>query len=366
MRLILVEDNDQDRETCNNVLRDFNEDNKCSITIVESASADDAIQKLNNDDFDGAIIDLKLAAKGNEGNQVLADIKNRLNRIPVAIVTGTPDSAETDGIPLVGLYKKGETEYQEIITILWDIYQTGITKIMKGKGEIEKQLNQIFIKNILPQIYSVNSNEKTAWVLYAVSNPKQTEKSLLRHTVNHLIQILDNDQEKYYPEEMYISPPINGKIRPGCILKRDADNKYFIVMNPACDLVERDGICKADRALLVEILEFKDIEELKDFYNNNTPDMSLSNKEKKLLKQFRTNNKSLYYHYLPKTQLYREEAVINFRWISTHSENELKNNYQPFIQISPSFLKDIVSRFSSYYARQGQPELIMLEENNKS
>lgn len=364
MRLFLVEDNDQDRETCKHALHDFNEDNQCSITIVESASADDAIQILNDGNFDGAIIDLKLAAMGNEGNQVLADIKNRLNRIPVAIVTGTPDSAETDGIPLVGLYKKGETEYLEIITILWDIYQTGITKIMKGKGEIEKQLNQIFIKNILPQINSANRNEKTAWVLYADSNPEQTEKSLLRHTVNHLIQILDNDQEKYYPEEMYISPPINEKIRPGCILKRITDNKYFIVMNPACDLVERNGNCKADRALLVEILELKNIEELKNVYNKNTPDQSLSSKEKNLLKQFRTNNKSLYYHYLPKTQLYHEEAVINFRWISTHSENELKNNYQPFIQISPSFLKDIVSRFSSYYARQGQPELIMLEENN--
>ena len=359
MRLILVEDNDQERTICLNALRDFIEDNRCSITIVESTSADDAIQKLNDGNFDGAIIDLKLAAKGNEGNQVLADIKNRLNRIPVVIVTGTPDSADKDGIPLVGLYKKGEIQYKDIINILWDIYKTGITRIMKGTGEIEKQLNQIFIKNILPQIYSENRNGETAWVSYAVSNPEQTEKSLLRHTVNHLIQILDNDQEKYYPEEMYIFPPINEKIRPGCILRRNTDNKYFIVMNPACDLVERNGICKTDRALLVEILELKDIEELKDVYNKNAPDLGLSNKEKNLLKQFRINNRSLYYHYLPKTQLSHGEAVINFRWISTCSEEELKENYQLSIQISPSFLKDIVSRFSSYYARQGQPELIM-------
>ena len=27
------------------------------------------------------------------------------------------------------------------------------------------------------------------------------------------------------------------------------------------------------------------------------------------------------------------------------------------IQISPSFVKDIVARFSSYYARQGQPNI---------
>ncbi|MFQ2549269.1 hypothetical protein ACK305_18520, partial [Aeromonas caviae] len=41
-----------------------------------------------------------------------------------------------------------------------------------------------------------------------------------------------------------------------------------------------------------------------------------------------------------------------------HSEAELSSQYdKPLIQISPAFVKDIVSRFSSYYARQGQPDI---------
>jgi len=35
----------------------------------------------------------------------------------------------------------------------------------------------------------------------------------------------------------------------------------------------------------------------------------------------------------------------------------LKKYDMPCIQVSPQFVKDILARFSSYYARQGQPEI---------
>jgi hypothetical protein len=44
--------------------------------------------------------------------------------------------------------------------------------------------------------------------------------------------------------------------------------------------------------------------------------------------------------------------------ISTYTEEELNHQFKKTLtQISPAFVKDIVSHFSSYYARQGQPDI---------
>jgi hypothetical protein len=70
-----------------------------------------------------------------------------------------------------------------------------------------------------------------------------------------------------------------------------------------------------------------------------------------------SNSLELYLHCLPKTNRFAG-GLLNFRKISTISIDGYTENYdKPDIQISPSFVKDIISRFSSYYARQGQPDI---------
>ncbi|MFM4855192.1 hypothetical protein ACEUDN_00465 [Aeromonas hydrophila] len=341
--LLLVEDDDQDRDSCLNAASDFGDDVNCKINVMTCKDIEEAMTALSSSFYDGAIIDMKLAKTGNEGNQVIKQIRDGLKRIPVVIMTGTPDVAETDDFPLVNIYKKGEALYYDIIKELYEIHLTGLTKIMGGKGEIEKFLSQIFIDNLLPQSKS--------WSRYSTDNQGRTEKALLRHALNHLMLLLDNDVDKCYPEEMYIYPPTSDRINTGCIVRKDDSDKHFIVMNPACDLAERDGGgCNTDRALLVEIQKLTDLCPEFDFSN-------LSKSNKNTLDKIYKNNKSGYYHWLPQVAFF-DGGVINFRMITTHTETELKNQYlKPLIQISPAFVKDIVSRFSSYYARQGQPDI---------
>ena len=60
---------------------------------------------------------------------------------------------------------------------------------------------------------------------------------------------------------------------------------------------------------------------------------------------------------LPETDFF-EGGVLNFRKLTTWHKDEFDQKFGKLtIQISPFFIKDIVSRFSSYYARQGQPEI---------
>lgn len=343
MNLLLVEDNEQDRLSCNNAVGDFQDENNCQISIKNCSTVAEALSALNESYYDGAIIDMRLADQGNEGNQVIEQIRDNFRRIPVAIMTGTPDAAETEGFPFVGRYTKGETKYSDIISELWGIYRTGLTRIMGGRGEIEKKLSQIFINNLLPQ--------KKRWIEYGQEDHQKSEKAFLRHALNHLIQLLDGDVDKCYPEEMYIYPPVSDRINTGCIVKNKNSDKFYAVMNPACDLAERDnGGCNTDLALFVEIQPLSEI-----FPNFNWNE--LSNGNRKELEKVYKNNKSIYYHWLPKVDFFKG-GVINFRRISTYNENDLVENFEKSLaQISPAFVKDMVSRFSSYYARQGQPDI---------
>ena len=324
---------------------------------------------------------MKLADSGDEGNQALDVIRQHLKRIPVAIYTGTPDVADnSDDIPLIDVFKKGDATYEQLIYKFWDIYNTGLTKIMGGKGQIEKSLSQIFIKHLLPKISPKSKvSEKSNWVSYAEEDPDNTEKALLRYTLNHLIHELYKNSENCYPDEMYIHLPSleqdQVKVDTGCILENKDNNKFYIVLSPACDLAEREGgECNTDRALLVEIQMLEDIlsndyfisnchgdKKLKKRYlksNPESPQEYLSKQQDNDLIKYQKNTKNLYYCWLPKTSCFNNGAVINFRRVSTYSQEELDESFNsPVIQVASPFLKDIISRFSSYYARQGQPDI---------
>lgn len=353
MKLLLVEDDEQDQNGCRNAVSDFQEDSGCNVDLKVCSSVEEARLALNEQYFDGAIIDLKLAAQGDEGNQVISKIKESFRRIPIVIYSGTPYVAETDDFPLVNKHVKGEeTTYLDIINSFWDIYKTGITKIMGGTGEIDQRLSHIFIKNILPQIKK--------WKEYGEQDTQKTEKALLRHTLNHLLQHLDDDVSECYPEEMYINPPISERINTGCIVEsKEYAGEFYIVLSPACDLAERrSGGCNTDRALLVCVEAEKQFVDEREHQEKSRGNNFTERAKKKLVGDVRGNNTYQYYHWLPRTDFF-VGGLINFRKISTYTEEDLQNKFKlpPYVQVSPPFLKDIVARFSSYYARQGQPDI---------
>lgn len=350
MKIILVEDNKEDQSVCENAIKDFNDDQGLTVELFIVDNAASAIEQLKNSYFDAVIIDMKLSnmGGGDEGNQVISELKRTSSRMPVIIMTGTPAVAEQNGFPLIDVFKKGETTYQDIIKKLWYIYNTGITKIMGRKGVFEERLNYVFINHILPQL-----NKNQNWIEYAKANSEKTEKALIRYTLNHLIHVLDSDISECYPEEMYIWPTVSTNINTGCIVRCKRSENFYIVMSPACDLAVREnGTCKTDRAVFIQI---QPLEEIFSWDENEWA--SLSNGKQKMLEKVYKNTKTLYYHWLPKASFY-PGGVVNFRMITTYTEDQIRKRFDdPIAQISAPFLKDMVSRFSSYYARQGQPEI---------
>ena len=356
LKLLIVEDNEQDLALCRGKVDIYNDDNQGKIELVECKDVGDAFSKLDNS-FDGAIIDLKLGIDGDEGNEVIGKIDELQFRIPVIILTGTPDSADMN-LPVIGIFKKGNTDagYDNLLDIFWDIYNTGLTRIMGGRGRIEQALRKVFLL--------ILSGQKDIWVEYGKGDSSRTEKALLRHTLNHLLQILDHkgdddDEVDRFPEEFYLMTPSatasntdtkSESIRTGSIVKEEDSGKWFVVLTPACDLVVREnGSRNTEMILIVEIEAEKS---LFPWFQ----DKSLNKSQKKDLNRAYENNKSTYYHWLPRMNSF-EGGFLNFRKLVTLEIESFQEQFptNPEIHISPPFVKDIVARFSSYYARQGQP-----------
>ncbi len=344
LRLLLVEDCEEDVRNCQAAVRRFKDEKQRDIDLIICRTLDEGLNKVDNY-FDGAIVDLRLNGGGSEGNEIIRKIKESYFRIPVAILTGTPANADADDTYL-GIFMKGETSYMELFNQLSGIYDTGLTRILGGRGRIEETLNQVFRECLL------RKGCLKKWVEYGKDNPEQTEKALLRHTVNHLMHLLDDDTDLFKPEEVYIFPPLQEGIRTGGIVRSRKGESYFVILNPACDLVVRkNGSFKTDCILVAEVKKKEIVAGivLKDIVK---PD-----RRKVKIGELLKNNYTNYYHWLPPTDFF-EGGFLDFRHIATVSPEVFGQEFEkPHIQISSPFVKDIIARFSSYYARQGQPEI---------
>ena len=345
MNLLLVDDEIEQKESWEETLNTIEKGNKekYSINLSFSKDLETAKDLIANNNIDFLIVDLRLGKSDPEGNSLINMVYELSLRIPTIVVTGTPEDV-LDDTKIIKKFKKGEASISEIINYLISIYNTGITKILGRTGIIEDYLFEVFNKNLLPSI--------NKWVEYAEQSAEKTEKALLRYSLNHLYQYLDDSEEYCFAEEMYIYPPKGSNYYTGSIVEEKENcNKKFIIIAPACDIALHNGSFKTERVQLLEIQNAEDIEKI--FLRKVE-----SQDEKKVIRgDLYKNNKTLFYHWLPNTDFFAG-GFINFRRISSYSRKDLEKNFSaPVIQISPFFCKDIVSRFSSYYARQGQPNI---------
>lgn len=349
LKLLVIEDNDSMFENYEDTAEEKNSD-ILKIILVRKKSAGDAKEALLSKEFDGAIVDLNLDQSSPEeatGNEVLLEIVDQ-HRFPVFVVSGnlqnvdeSLNSRESDFLK----FFHRDTPNDQIFDELIKIFNTGITKILGGRGKIEKSLGEIFWHH-LANNFSVWPNEDSS-----------RERALLRYTVSHLSEYLDipdGDDKFYHEAEFYIKPPIKRFIATGDILL--IEDKRYINLSPSCDVAVRelsDGepIINADRIILAPLIEvdrttFIEFGLIKEEDNTNA--------RRKTLEEI-IKGKRERFSFLPG---YGElcPSVVDFQNIRTYSFEDIKNANRA-ATVSGVFLKDIQSRFSAYYGRQGQPDL---------
>ena len=342
MKILLVEDLQVQQRAFENAVNALKDKNDMTIEhdIVEDVGG--AVKAIDGS-CDGAIIDLRLGDDEEGGNEIVRQLGDPFTRIPIIFVTGYVESVD-DHLSVIRKRSRDDGTYESDLLLFKEIFDTGLTRIMGGRGDIEKHLTEVFLKNLLPQ--------RETWVSYAKEKPIRAKNALLRYALNHLFQLLEEDDGRCYPEEVYLHPPLSGNITTGTIVHDKAGNHHFVVLSPACDLViRRSTAFKTDRILLVEI------EKEKDIVGAALDGIKQNRKKKDKLQAVFNNNHTDYYHWLPKVDFFNG-GFLNFRKVKALTKDEFDENFEnPSIQISPFFVKDIVARFSSFYARQGQPDI---------
>ena len=332
MKILLVEDEKDQQDIFKHSVEVFNDKYDLNVECEIVADVQHALNKIDGS-FDGAIIDLRLGDNQEGGNEIVQQLGGSFTRIPIIFVTAYPDLVNTHP-SVVKARSRADATYELDLLLFQEIFNTGLSRIIGGRGLIEQRLSEVFLENLLPQIQT--------WVSYGRENSERTEKALLRYALNHLIQFLEEDEKLCFPEEFYLYPSVLDRITTGSIVT--AEDQWFVVLSPACDLVPRgeNGVLNTDCILLVEIESVEKI---------------LSGSKSRNRVSELSANRRTYYHWLPPTDFF-QGGILNFRKLKTLNERDFDEKFgKPAIQISPSFVKDIVSRFSSYYARQGQPDI---------
>jgi CheY-like chemotaxis protein len=208
LHLLIVEDNKNQIKLYEDTIDEFNTNSDTKIEIKFGNSLEDGLQQIRNNDFDAAIIDLRLGVGDVEGKgkELIKEIKSNL-RFPVFVLTGYPGDLDEDlRIPNVfyKVYEQTKKDTIEVLEEMTDIYKTGITKIMGRKGIIENTLQEVFWENIAASM--------EYWKTEIEDESKIIEKILSRHILAHLSERLklteEGEFETYHPAEVYIMPPI--------------------------------------------------------------------------------------------------------------------------------------------------------------
>lgn len=349
MRLLIIEDDTAQIQLYSDVIDSFNKLNGTQIIPISLSKLEEAKQALSSSEYDAAIVDLKLSSNTVEleGLELIDEIVDKL-RFPLFIVSGSiAQISKEENF----LFKKRSRDgkFLDVLSEIIEIYNTGITHILGRKGKIDEYLNKIFWEHL--------STSMDIWINDKARTPEQKQKILERYILLHIQEYLEltteSDFENYHPAEIYITPPIKTKLFTGDILTENDSNKRYIVLTPSCDLAHEG---KTDNVLLVKI-EDKDVGEifaLKAIINDSTVGKDKRNNATSKLKNL-IKNSIPKYHFLPE---YKKIAagLINFQLLKSVDKNDISHHFTRLTSVNNSFTKDIVSRFSFYYSRQGSPD----------
>ena len=331
LKLLVVEDEEDYVKQYQDVLRDYIEQHDRAIEMRFCRTLAEATTNLDAS-IDAVVVDLNLGKDTTDGAKVIGNLKDHF-RVPVAVLTGTPDDADNEP-PVIRVFTKGQHGFHEVLDCLWWPYSIGLTRIMGGRGLLEEQLNRVFLRNLLPTL--------DAWIRYGHEDAERTERALLRYALGHLVAGLEGDETPCYPEEVYLAPPLDHALTTGSLVRRKGDDTCHVVMTPACDLVPRGGKPKTDSIILAQVVPEETV------YGALKADGS----RKKKLKR---NNDTPCFHWLPNSKA-ADGGYLDFRQLQTVPLDRFGCEFERLdARVAPGFVKDIVSRFSAFYARQGQP-----------
>lgn len=326
--------------------------------VVFSSLTADIYEELVKEHFDFLVVDLSLS--GDDVDHFswndFIDIVFKKFHIPIIINSWNPDPNIPEENSLVKLFNKSNSS-DELFSYIFNVYKTGITKVFWRNWPINSTLTDLIYRGELPDIQKWVSNSPTTF---------NSEESLARYILSHLESRLSNDYKNFHTEEVYLKVKTeeNGndqgvELKTWRIVKPIDSDELYVIINPACDIANGKfvNIICLHIDPLPEAFKNQDfISNINDYLNNGR-----TNKKEKI-ENYIKNQTGDFSIILPKTSLC-EGGRINFKKIKSLDHSQISQTkpwllcwYKAVCDIAPLFVKDIISKFSSYYARQWTPD----------
>jgi len=358
-RMLLVEDDEDAVKQYQAVIDAYTARVALHFEVTVAKSLEDACTIVSGNEFDGAVIDLKLRTDSEndkfEGNQFIEMFTSTV-RCPVIVFSANyMNLSEGARAHVFRIFDRTEG-FSVVLEQLELIHKSGMSKIMNKSGTVESYLNEIY--------WTVLWERRDTWLAYAKDNDS-AKNAMLRLVLNHLVEFIGQENKQYFPDEAYLKVFDTSVLRTGQLHSNMSSGETFVIISPACDLFVHDDGPKSDFIQLCKIYchqEKQICDHLADadieLPSQKDPMFNEMRLRKKKAKAFIENihcNGADCYHYLPKSGSFKG-GVMNFRDVLAVKRDLFLSEFRARgIQISPPFLKDIVGRFSAYYARQGAP-----------
>jgi CheY-like chemotaxis protein len=359
LKLLIVDDDPVQVQLLSDKIREKNvELKRGELEIITEIfnSGEEALVKFTSNDYDAAVVDLKLSndlKSTEDGNEVIKEIKKKM-RFPVFVLSNylqDIDPALGNETDVFKIKERSTTDFGVLVDEIVLIYKSGITYLFGVNGELAT-----FVTEALSELFWERIAVSWKYLLEKIPDQSIRLKIISRQLSSILkekMEINDLGFGKTEPFEMYMIPPLKKHIYTGDIIEKD-DN-FIVVLTPACDILPREeGKPKIDFVLVAKLIELKKHDYLKDCWIEGK--LNEAGKNKGTITNI-IQNKKAEYHFLPpfnKSMGY----VINFTNIYSIKYDDLKieNGYKVIASIMDPFMKNIISRFTNFYNRLGQPD----------
>lgn len=310
-----------------NIKKGFDEKDKIYIEFRQND--EDLGKLLFENKFDCLVLDINWGdSNPNGGRDLIMRIINN-KRIPIVVYSGKLNQIE-DIDENFGFKKVDRMEnFSVVLDYVLCVKETHVFDFLGYDGELDKIITDIFWKDIDKSIKAINLEKNL--------DCKALTRILTTRVINHLS--ISNEEDKYKYYEFYINPSLTQDCHNGDIYK--LGDEYFLVITPECQLL------RIDTVNLIQI----------DFCEKIERRVLESPKREKRLAALRRlmTEGDCSEHYLPPFNNLKH-ALVNFRNITTLEKSKLTED-KKIITVNPIYMKNIQSRFSQYYSRQGQPDI---------
>lgn len=355
---------DDEEEVCTEIKeflegeRIAREDDACKVESLTNFPA--ALAKLEAERFDLVILDVRVGSQevavpdpgAEAGRELLEQIKAR-RFVPVVFYTALPNQVRDLEGDLVRVVTKGGASLGNLLEAVRAVFASGLPDVNRALlRHVEYVQRDWMWKFVVPNWAQLAVSEDRRSLAYLLA--RRLAMSLSVDGIDALVAGLGGaaataESRGVHPVQYYLLPPVMETHMAGDLL-REGENAYYVVLTPACDLVQG----KAEHVLLAKCLDLRSQPE----YKNWREQASGTTRDKllRLLKNNREPGQKERFHFLPGAMTI-PGLVVDFQQLVTVPFAEIGGRFARLASLDSPFAEALLARFGLYFGRLGTPDL---------